>query len=353
MVPSKRVAAILVGFIFSLTAACSHNTEQSKSKSKSKEISGFFENICAGRYSLDVPISSEARTGYFGNDAFHFSFSKRNKVDKNATSIITGHDRFDIWKDRVEYIRKEDDPKIKYISKQLEGATKHLSYYSLFTTKSTSTHMLDTYFFRNISLADLSISSQMNFELTEFDLSNKNYKIEYSKNLDYALSKQEEIIYQPWPHNQLGICLNNEVLINSVAASEGEIFSVMWHNGKNSLIELESKAYPAGSSDALEKKVSHKYGLLDFFASSKIQVANRQGRVIISGGKYSQTEVQFLWFSTDAKAGSTRFPYLKISGYVEMKDFPEIAAKGLNEPDLAIGWLKSIQVRENGMVGTR
>ncbi|PVZ65648.1 hypothetical protein [Pelagibaculum spongiae] len=312
-----------------------------------------FKNVCAGRYTLDIPKGSRITAGFFKNDAYHFAFDKQKPEGNETTSLISGSKRLDIWESRVERLRVRDDPKIQYITKQLQGNIRHLAYYSLFETSSRSTHMLDTYMLRDIPKIKASISSLMNFNLKNFKSSDKNYPVKYKENLNYALSKQEEIIYQPWPHKQLGICLNNEILINSVTASLNELFSVKWYNGKESMIELTSRAYEADDAAHMQNEIDSILKLNQYFANSKLSVANRNGRVIIQSAGYSPSKIAFTWIATDAKAGSTRFPYLEITGYVEMKDFPEIAAKGLNETDLAIGWLKSIQVRENGMVGTR
>ncbi|MEI6893205.1 MAG: hypothetical protein V5789_00925 [Colwellia sp.] len=80
-------------------------------------------------------------------------------------------------------------------------------------------------------------------------------------------------------------------------------------------------------------------------------VAGRKGRLFISDGKYSSAQREFRWVSTDTETDSVSRAHIEISGAIEAKDHPGFAPLG--GTDIVIGLLKSIKVRENGMLGVK
>ncbi|PVZ72021.1 hypothetical protein [Pelagibaculum spongiae] len=160
--------------------------------------------------------------------------------------------------------------------------------------------------------------------------------------------------HQPWPHNQLGVCLDENIVFNTAKAADDEVYSVMYQFGEASYFEFTFISYPKDQHDRLRKDLSRKTGLLSIFASSAFNFGGHSGRLFVSDHAYSPSASNFRWYATDAKAGSTRNPFISIEGSVDLNDFPEYKdLRNIDADKILIAILSSLRPRENGLVGTK
>ncbi|MBO2551978.1 hypothetical protein I6M38_08260 [Shewanella algae] len=292
-------------------------------------------------------------------------YHQDDKAEKKG--VITGEHRLEQWQDYVEELRLKDAElhPTKYVVKDLEPDLKTLVFYTDHRRYGPDEdHHFASFFFKDFPQQQVGIS--IDGRADKFIARNApNVDEILQQRLQWMRQAIEKIEYQPWPHKQAGVCLQRNILIANLqppktpsgpyptsAYKEGsyhENYGAEFFNGKDSLFEIIVNVYGKGEKKGLKEELSRYSGMMAFFASSKTKVAGREGRLFISDGKYSDTQREFTWVSTDSKINSVRYAHMEISGKIEIKDFPAMAP--LNATDMIVGLLKSVRVRENGMQG--
>ncbi|GAB1113760.1 MAG: hypothetical protein SwStaBPW_04870 [Shewanella algae] len=325
-----------------------------------------FTKHCVGRFEFELPQEMQLLTSGYGQPQFFINiYHQDDKAEKKG--VITGEHRLEQWLEYVEELRLKDAElhPTKYIVKDLEPDLKTLVFYTDHRRYGPDEkHYFASFFFKDFPEQQVGIS--IDGRADKFIARNApNVDEILQQRLQWMRQAIEKIEYQPWPHKQAGVCLQRNILIaNSQppitpsgpyptsAYKEGsyhENYGAEFFNGKDSLFEIIVNVYGKGKEKALKEELSRYSGMMAFFASSKTKVAGREGRLFISDGKYSDTQREFRWISTDSKVNSVRYAHMEISGKIEIKDFPAMAP--LNATDMIVGLLKSVRVRENGMQG--
>ncbi|MBO2674694.1 hypothetical protein I6M53_08430 [Shewanella algae] len=325
-----------------------------------------FTKHCVGRFEFELPEEMQLLTSGYGQPQFFINiYHQDDKAEKKG--VITGEHRLEQWLAYVEELRLKDAElhPTKYVVKDLEPDLKTVVFYADHRRYGPDEkHYFASFFFKDFpeQQLGLSIDGRAN-EFIARDAPNVDEILQ--QRLQWMRQAIEKIEYQPWPHKQAGVCLQRNILIaNSQppktpsgpyptsAYKEGsyhENYGAEFFNGKDSLFEIIVNVYGKGEEKGLKEELSRHSGMMAFFASSKTKVAGREGRLFISDGKYSDTQREFTWVSTDSKVNSVRYAHMEISGKIEIEDFPAMAP--LNATDMIVGLLKSVRVRENGMQG--
>ena len=325
-----------------------------------------FTKHCVGRFEFELPQEMQLLTSGYGQPQFSIDiYHQDDKAEKQG--VITGEHRLDQWLEYVEELRLKDAElhPTKYVIKDLEPDLKTVVFYTDYRRYGPDKkHYFASFFFKDFpeQQLGLSIDGRAN-EFIARDAPNVDEILQ--QRLQWMRQAIEKIEYQPWPHKQAGVCLQRNILIANLqppitpsgpyptsAYKEGsyhENYQAEFFNGKDSLFEIIVNVYGKGEEKGLKEELSRYSGMMAFFASSKTKVAGREGRLFISDGKYSDTQREFTWVSTDSKINSVRYAHMEISGKIEIKDFPAMAP--LNATDMIVGLLKSVRVRENGMQG--
>ncbi|WP_144218389.1 hypothetical protein [Shewanella algae] len=325
-----------------------------------------FTKHCVGRFEFELPEEMQLLTSGYGQPQFSIDiYHQDDKAEKKG--VITGEHRLEQWLEYVEELRLKDAElhPTKYVIKDLEPDLKTVVFYTDYRRYGPDKkHYFASFFFKDFpeQQLGLSIDGRAN-EFIAQDAPNVDEILQ--QRLQWMRQAIEKIEYQPWPHKQAGVCLQRNILIANLqppitpsgpyptsAYKEGsyhENYQAEFFNGKDSLFEIIVNVYGKGEEKGLKEELSRYSGMMAFFASSKTKVAGREGRLFISGGKYSDTQREFRWVSTDSKINSVRYAHMEISGKIEIKDFPAMAP--LNATEMIVGLLKSVRVRENGMQG--
>ncbi|WP_345866263.1 hypothetical protein [Shewanella algae] len=327
-----------------------------------------FTKHCVGRFEFELPQEMQLLTSGYGQPQFSIDiYHQDDKAEKQG--VITGEHRLDQWLEYVEELRLKDAElhPTKYVIKDLEPDLKTVVFYTDYRRYGPDKkHYFASFFFKDFpeQQLGLSIDGRAN-EFIARDAPNVDEILQ--QRLQWMRQAIEKIEYQPWPHKQAGVCLQRNILIANLqppitpsgpyptsAYKEGsyhENYQAEFFNGKDSLFEIIVNVYGKGEEKGLKEELSRYSGMMAFFASSKTKVAGREGRLFISDGKYSDTQREFTWVSTDSKINSVRYAHMEISGKIEIKDFPQMSP--LNATDMIVGLLKGVRVRENGMVGVK
>ena len=325
-----------------------------------------FTKHCVGRFEFELPQEMQLLTSGYGQPQFSIDiYHQDDKSEKQG--VITGEHRLDQWLEYVEELRLKDAElhPTKYVIKDLEPDLKTVVFYTDYRRYGPDKkHYFASFFFKDFpeQQLGLSIDGRAN-EFIARDAPNVDEILQ--QRLQWMRQAIEKIEYQPWPHKQAGVCLQRNILIANLqppitpsgpyptsAYKEGsyhENYQAEFFNGKDSLFEIIVNVYGKGEEKGLKEELSRYSGMMAFFASSKTKVAGREGRLFISDGKYSDTQREFTWVSTDSKINSVRYAHMEISGKIEIKDFPQMAP--LNATEMIVGLLKGVRVRENGMQG--
>ncbi|MEL4418389.1 hypothetical protein [Shewanella algae] len=325
-----------------------------------------FTKHCVGRFEFELPEEMQLLTSGYGQPQFSIDiYHQDDKAEKKG--VITGEHRLEQWLEYVEELRLKDAElhPTKYVIKDLEPDLKTVVFYTDYRRYGPDKkHYFASFFFKDFpeQQLGLSIDGRAN-EFIAQDAPNVDEILQ--QRLQWMRQAIEKIEYQPWPHKQAGVCLQRNILIANLqppitpsgpyptsAYKEGsyhENYQAEFFNGKDSLFEIIVNVYGKGEEKGLKEELSRYSGMMAFFASSKTKVAGREGQLFISGGKYSDTQREFRWVSTDSKINSVRYAHMEISGKIEIKDFPAMAP--LNATEMIVGLLKSVRVRENGMQG--
>lgn len=315
-----------------------------------------FIKRCAGRFELELPLEMQLLTSGYGQPQFFIDIYHSNDKDER-TGIIQGEDRIDQWLSYIETLRleKEKYRPTTYVLRDLERQIKSTAFYSL-DKYSDANHSFTSFFFKDFPEQQLgiTIAGRANKYIPRNTPSAEITAI-FQQRVQWMRQAIEAIEYQPWPHKQAGVCLPRDILIANLMPpkdatnSYHENYGMEYFNSKNSLFKILVNVYGKGEEQGLKDELSRHTGMMAFFASSKTKVAGRDGRLFISDGKYSETQRQFRWVSTDTKINSVQYAHIEISGKIEIKDFPQMAP--LNATDMIVGLLKGVRVRENGMLG--
>ncbi|GAB1153201.1 MAG: hypothetical protein WStaPseu_33330 [Shewanella algae] len=349
------------GLLGSLVMVCFWQGEAVMAQSEKMQegpASMVFTKHCAGRFELELPESMQLLTSGYGQPQFFINiYHQDDKAEKKG--VITGEHRLEQWLEYVEELRLKDAElhPTKYIVKDLEPDLKTLVFYTDHRRYGPDEkHYFASFFFKDFPEQQVGIS--IDGRADKFIARNApNVDEILQQRLQWMRQAIEKIEYQPWPHKQAGVCLPRNILIansqplKNAEGSYHENYGMEFYNGKDSLFEILVNVYGKDQGKALKEELSRYSGMMAFFASSKTKVAGREGRLFISDGKYSDTQREFRWISTDSKVNSVRYAHMEISGKIEIKDFPQMAP--LNATDMIVGLLKGVRVRENGMVGVK
>ncbi|HDS1207335.1 TPA: hypothetical protein QDZ84_002350 [Shewanella algae] len=362
------------GLLGSLAMVCFWQGEAVMAQSEKIQegpASMVFTKHCVGRFEFELPQEMQLLTSGYGQPQFSIDiYHQDDRAEKQG--VITGEHRVEQWLEYVEELRSKETTKYyptKYVIKELEPELKTVVYYKdrrRLMQEPDAEHYFAAFFFKDFPQQQLGLS--IDGRANKFIARNApNVDEILQQRLQWMRQAIEKIEYQPWPHKQAGVCLQRNILIaNSQppitpsgpyptsAYKEGsyhENYQAEFFNGKDSLFEIIVNVYGKGEEKGLKEELSRYSGMMAFFASSKTKVAGREGRLFISDGKYSDTQREFTWVSTDSKINSVRYAHMEISGKIEIKDFPQMAP--LNATDMIVGLLKGVRVRENGMVGVK
>ncbi|WP_345856121.1 hypothetical protein [Shewanella algae] len=351
------------GLLGSLVMVCFWQGEAVMAQSEKMQegpASMVFTKHCAGRFELELPESMQLLTSGYGQPQFFINiYHQDDKAEKKG--VINGEHRLEQWLAYVEELRSKDGKHspTEYVIKDLEPNLKTVVYYKdrrKLNKDPDAKHFFASFFFKDFPEQQIGIS--IDGRANEFIARNApNVDEILQQRLQWMRQAIEKIEYQPWPHKQAGVCLPRNILIansqplKNAEGSYHENYGMEFYNGKDSLFEILVNVYGKDQGKALKEELSRHSGMMAFFASSKTKVAGREGRLFISDGKYSDTQREFRWISTDSKVNSVRYAHMEISGKIEIKDFPEMAP--LNATDMIVGLLKGVRVRENGMVGVK
>ncbi|QGS60471.1 hypothetical protein [Shewanella algae] len=317
-----------------------------------------FTKHCVGRFEFELPQEMQLLTSGYGQPQFFINiYHQDDKAEKKG--VITGEHRLEQWLAYVEELHSKAAKygPTKYVIRDLEPELKTLVYNEdsrVLMNDPNAKHDFSSFFFKDFPEQQVGIS--IDGRADKFIARNApNVDEILQQRLQWMRQAIDKIEYQPWPHKQAGVCLPRNILIansqplKNAEGSYHENYGMEFYNGKDSLFEILVNVYGKDQGKALKEELSRHSGMMAFFASSKTKVAGREGRLFISDGKYSDTQREFRWVSTDSKINSVRYAHMEISGKIEIKDFPAMAP--LNATDMIVGLLKSVRVRENGMQG--
>ncbi|GGZ48838.1 hypothetical protein C8J23_15024 [Shewanella chilikensis] len=321
-----------------------------------------FTKHCVGRFEFELPQEMQLLTSGYGQPQFFINIYHQNNTDRKK-GVITGEHRLEQWLAYVEELRSKADRyrPTKYVIKDLERELKTVVFYEgsrRSSPESNTKHKFASFFFKDFPEQQLGLSVEGS--ANKFIARNApNVDEILQQRLHWMRQAIDKIEYQPWPHKQAGVCLQRNLLVANLQPLKDELgdyhenYGAEFFNGadKGSMFKVLVNVYGKGEEKALKEELSRYSGMMAFFASSKTKVAGREGRLFISDGKYSDTQREFTWVSTDSKINSVRYAHMEISGKIEIEDFPAMAP--LNATEMIVGLLKGVRVRENGMVGVK
>ncbi|PVZ72028.1 hypothetical protein [Pelagibaculum spongiae] len=315
-----------------------------------------FKPMCIGRYQMDMPKGTTVVDGTFRSFDLVGSFVSNRSKESQYGGYFEGVDRESKWE---KWVQKEVDKrrgrKAEYIINRKESGRHALATNFLSQDERHTADMLETYIFKDFKHLNSAISLKGRSVKTTYVRSEiTNYKPHYRRFFDRIYQASDLYKHQPWPHNQLGVCLDKNITFNTAKAADDEYLRVIYRYGQKTFFQFYFDAYPAGSYGELQDDISRKLGLLSMFASDYFTFGGHAGKLFLSSDRYNPEATRFRWYATDAKAGSTRNPYISIEGRVDINDFPEY--RNMNNIDsdaIALAILSSLRPRENGLVGTK
>lgn len=305
-------------------------------------------NHCIGRYQIDLPADLKMVKSLYGNSAI--SLTTYAPDDQESMGVLRGKQRIEQWQAYVEADRKKHiNSDTQYIIQELEPTLKTIVYYQDNRKRDNNPnkkHIFRSFFFKDVPQKELGII--INDTGGVFIPRDESQYISVYKNELAEMKKYAaRVTYQPWPHNYPGVCLDREISVIYDKAIDEESYLIKFFNGKQSRIAFTSDVFD-GSEAELKQKMSDDTGRLSQFASMKVVIAGREGRLFVSHDRYSESARQFRWISIDDKINSTSHARLEIEGNFDIADYPEL--KSLNSADMIVAILKGIKVRDNGMV---
>ncbi|WP_116685605.1 hypothetical protein [Pelagibaculum spongiae] len=322
------------------------------------EIPGpdIFEPMCIGRYQMDMPKGTIVSDLVFRSFDLKGKFTQNSSEDGEYGGLFSGNSRHQKWTDWVSKNSKENHGNnFNYIIDKNGNDYRILSTHVVFRPETKPSDMIETYIKKDFPSLKLSVGLKADPTKTiYFHSKYKDYKPYYQRFLKPIPEVTSLYKHQPWPHNQLGVCLDKNITFNTVKAADDEYLRVIYRYGQKTFFQFYFDAYPAGSYSELQEYISQKLGLLSMFASDYFTFGGHTGKLFLSGDRYNPEATRFRWYATDAKAGSTRNPYISIEGRVDINDFPEY--RNMNNIDsdaIALAILSSLRPRENGLVGTK
>ncbi|CZF78922.1 hypothetical protein GCE9029_01144 [Grimontia celer] len=313
---------------------------------------------CAGRFELELPKDMTLLEAGYGQP--EFSIDMYAEGDKTEGGLYRGEQRLEQWLSYIDKKRQKDSEfsPTEYVIQELKPHLKTVSFHADIRglmDDDNAPYSFTTYFFQDFPEQQMGLSIQ-GLAIGHIPRNVENVQETFNSRVTWMKEAiSETVIHQPWPHNQFGICMPNGILINNsspVQTQQGyfqENYAFEFFNGKKSIFRLLVVVY--SDETALKQEISQVSGLLSFIASSKTKVAGRNGRLFINDGKYSDTEREFKWVSTDSKVNSVRFAHIEIEGKIEIDDYPEL--KPLNATDMVVALINGVRVRENGMEGVK
>ncbi len=324
-------------------------TTQGITMAKHDTILGInFTDQCLGRYQVALPSDMKRVKTYYCNKSI--SLNTYAPDDHDSIGVLRGKQRLEQWQNYVEAERKSHIGSVtQYIIRDITPPLKTIAYYSddreLNLDPNTS-HVFASLFFKDIPEKELGIIINDNGNVF-IPRNETQYIAHYKTKLAEIKKHADQVTYMLWPHTHPGVCLDNEFTIVSDKTVGDEYYLLEFYNGKNSRFTFKSSIF-SGSISALKQEIKSDLGFLSLFASSKVNVAGRQGRLFVSNDRYSVTARVFRWISTDDQVNSISHSRLEIEGSFDMDDYPELSP--MNGTDMIIGILKFLKVRENGMV---
>ncbi|PVZ71631.1 hypothetical protein [Pelagibaculum spongiae] len=315
-----------------------------------KEIK-FFNSYCAGRFEMKLPIGSTIISSQLESEFLHLTFNDRQT--ENEVGFHYGNDRVEKWEANIE-TKKSRREATQYISSfergdmQMLGINRRMqeSY-----SKNGPVNFSNVFLYKDFAELKLGVSGKEGLSRGTLYERNGTFESQYQSLIDNVLSEMNLVNHAPWPHNQLGLCLNNQLLFNRQRAYENELYAVEYKLGDMSFMRVESVAYNEGWKKMIDGQRGPFKRMLSVFSNKRVKVAGFDGYLAVALHPYHREAVKFKWLSSSPKFGTTRHPSIKIRGTININDWPQIADRG-KSLDMLMTILASIQPRENGFVGT-
>ncbi|PVZ68819.1 hypothetical protein [Pelagibaculum spongiae] len=314
-------------------------------------FSHLFKEVCVGRYQIELPIDLEYYNSLYKDGSLTFDI--RDGRNRSGKSGLYSYDNAaQLWIENTELKSSERIGEALTYYEDYKSGLDLITSYDFFDQGGPyEGYILDAYGLRKFS--DHKYAIEVSAPTEEYESHDRQYKNKYAEIVKTFSDRALLFKHQAWPHNQLGVCINNDILMNTANALPDEYLSVMHSNGKRTSFRFVFEAYSADRREYLQQTMDHETGIIRYFASERFSVAGRSGRLLISPGRYSEKELQFKWVASSPEAGSTRFPYMEIRGKVRIDEYPELHAAGMTNEAFLVLLLDGMKVRDNGLVGTR
>ncbi len=314
-------------------------------------FSHLFKEVCVGRYQIELPADTAFKNVLYKDGALTLDISGMGDSER-----LKGYFSGDLvqkrWFDEYKASKlARYDRSTPYLNNSNDELDILGSYLHFHPGKSDEGYIFDTFGLRKFK--DKRVALALTASSAEYEIHDRQYKNKYAEIVKTFSDRALLFKHQTWPHNQLGVCINNDILMNTANALPDEYLSVMHSNGKRTSFRFVFEAYSADRREYLQQTMDHETGIIRYFASERFSVAGRSGRLLISPGRYSDKELQFKWVASSPEAGSTRFPYMEIRGKVRIDEYPELHAAGMTNEAFLVLLLDGMKVRDNGLVGTR
>jgi|SRR5690554_67960 len=326
----------------------------SKTDVSETEVPEFeFTEHCAGRYQLELPADMKLIDSGYSDELIMTSvYPPEEQVHDTA---YHGEQRIEEWHARIEAERQKEIVDTNYVHEDLEGSLKTLVYYADYRKMPGLSEDPDAWHsFKAFMLKDFpgkmqGIAVEGQEAKGNIKRDNPDYKSIYRERLADMQERANNVEYHAWPHKKAGVCLDERFVVVNTVTPEREGYAMEFYNGKRSRFLLMGGTFH--NKIDLKEELGRNSGLMAFLASSSMKVAGRKGRLFVSDGKYSDTEREFRWVSTDTKVDSFRYAHLEIEGAIEMKDYPEMAP--MSGTDVIVGLLKSVKERPYGFLDAK
>ncbi|PVZ71611.1 hypothetical protein [Pelagibaculum spongiae] len=330
-------------FILSLQGCVSSMDEQID-----KDLGLGFNNVCLGRYQMDLIDTMKMSSVMYGNGDISLYWRDPEEGEKG---MFSGDARYQNWLDYVH--RKKGNDEFFHVN-STEGVSIIVGY-SFFHDEFNSgrkNHFLNGYFYKDFPKVKKSLGFDVNGgdSYGVYPVKDVNYKKKYYLYLKEISIYPKSLIYLLWPHSQLGVCLTPEFTLNVAKAGGETHYRTVYWNGKNDRFQMTARVME--SREQLNKKRGMAQKLFGLFASKNLDLAGRDGQLFLSDARYAEDGLEFRWVTTDAKIGSTARPYIELEGTVDMANYPKLKQVGMDARDIIVIMLKTFRVRENGLIGT-
>ncbi|PVZ71632.1 hypothetical protein [Pelagibaculum spongiae] len=314
-----------------------------------KEIK-FFNSHCAGRFEMKLPIGSTIISSQLESEFLHLTFNDRQT--ENAVGLHLGQNRKAVWENSAEKIRvKWGNDYVEQKASNGIGLIGMTHLYDSQYNKLDPAYMTEVLVYKDFPQLEFAISGKEVGSIGVLDPEVEKFEVQYQQLAKNVLSEMNLVKHVPWPHNQLGLCLNNQLVFNRQKAYKNELYAVEYKLGDMSFIRIESVAYNEGWKKMIDGQRGPFKRMLSVFSNKRVKVAGFDGYLAVALHPYHREAVKFKWLSSSPKFGTTRHPSIKIRGTININDWPQIADRG-KSLDMLMTILASIQPRENGFVGT-